>query len=395
MSENQISNRTKWSYCVGATGRDAAYALVSMYLMNYIQYTMELTVAQYAVISAVIIVCMVWDAINDPLMGMIIENSHLKRGKYRPWIITGAILNAIVIVILFSVRPQGWAFVAFFAVFYLLWGMTYTMNDISYWGMLPSLSSDPKVRDTLVTLMSVFICIGQFAVAGVVPMVVAGNAITAYRVVALIVALAFIAFQTITYLGVTENPRQDNKEAVTLKKMFQIFARNDQLIAAGVASLLFNMGSNLLILFGVSFFYFEFGYSEGGTLIFLFTVMYGLGTLFSQALYATIASKLSRRQILNICLVALTLILSGIYAISQNISGLENEVGKGTVTTEQALTQANAYIAEVQTSQTFMLRVGMVAVPLLVLIGAYLILKKKYYIDEAEYEEILEKLNKR
>jgi len=280
-------------------------------------------------------------------------------------------------------------------VFYLLWGMTYTMNDISYWGMLPSLSSDPKVRDTLVTLMSVFICIGQFAVAGVVPMVVAGNAITAYRVVALIVALAFIAFQTITYLGVTENPRQDNKEAVTLKKMFQIFARNDQLIAAGVASLLFNMGSNLLILFGVSFFYFEFGYSEGGTLIFLFTVMYGLGTLFSQALYATIASKLSRRQILNICLVALTLILSGIYAISQNISGLENEVGKGTVTTEQALTQANAYIAEVQTSQTFMLRVGMVAVPLLVLIGAYLILKKKYYIDEAEYEEILEKLNKR
>lgn len=47
--------------------------------------------------------------------------------------------------------------------------MTYTMNDIAYWGMLPSLSSDPKERDTLVTLMSVFICVGQFAVAGSCP----------------------------------------------------------------------------------------------------------------------------------------------------------------------------------------------------------------------------------
>jgi len=473
-----ISRKTKWSYCIGATGRDAAYALVSMYLMNYIQYTMELTVAQYAAISAAIVVCMIWDAINDPLMGMIIENSHLKRGKFKPWILTGAILNSIVIVILFSVRPQGWAFVAFFSFFYLAWGMTYTMNDISYWGMLPSLSSDPKVRDTLVTLMSVFICIGQFAVAGIVPTVIAGNAITAYRVVAMVVALGFILFQTITYLGVTESPRQETSESVTLKKMFQIFARNDQLVAAGIASLLFNMGTNLLILFGVNFFYFEFGYAEGGTLIFIFTVMYGLGTLFSQAMYSTIARKFKRRTILNICIVALlvgylmllgfgyvlpnniillnvigffifffqglynlvvivmlnntieydeykfgerhdsvisairsfsvklagalnqgvvalTLILSGIYAISQKVSGLENEVGKGILTSEDALIQANAYIAEVETTQTFMLRVGMVAVPLLVLTAAYIILKKKYHIDENEYETIVKELRER
>ena len=47
-----LDKRTKWSYCVGATGRDMAYALVSMYLITYIQYTMKLTVAQYGAISA-------------------------------------------------------------------------------------------------------------------------------------------------------------------------------------------------------------------------------------------------------------------------------------------------------------------------------------------------------
>ena len=74
----KMDKRTKWSYCVGATGRDAAYALVSMYLMTYVQYTMKLTVAQFFVISASIVACLIWDAVNDLLMGIIIENCHFK-----------------------------------------------------------------------------------------------------------------------------------------------------------------------------------------------------------------------------------------------------------------------------------------------------------------------------
>lgn len=108
-----LDNRTKWSYCIGATGRDAAYALVSMYLILYVQYTVKLTAAQFAVISGSMVACMIWDAINDPLMGIIIENSHLKWGKYKPWIFMGSVLNAIVIICLFTIRPTGWAFVFF------------------------------------------------------------------------------------------------------------------------------------------------------------------------------------------------------------------------------------------------------------------------------------------
>ena len=47
MENNKLDKRTKWSYCIGATERDMAYALVSMFLLTYIQYTMKLTVAQY------------------------------------------------------------------------------------------------------------------------------------------------------------------------------------------------------------------------------------------------------------------------------------------------------------------------------------------------------------
>ena len=193
MENNKLDKRTKWSYCIGATGRDMAYALISMFLLTYIQYTMKLTVAQYAVISAIMVVCLLWDAINDPMMGIIIENSHLKAGKFKPWIFIGVILNSLIIICLFTVRPEGWGFVAFFGVGYLLWGMTYTMNDIAYWGMLPSLTSDPGERNWLVTVQGIFICIGQFSVAGLLPDMVAGNAIMAYRTAAIVIAFCFIA----------------------------------------------------------------------------------------------------------------------------------------------------------------------------------------------------------
>ena len=226
---NKLEGRTKWCYSIGATGRDAAYAFVSMFLLNYIQYTMKLTTAQFATVGIIIVICMIWDAINDPLMGIIIENCHIKMGKYRPWILLGSILNAIVIVALFTLRPTGWAFVGFFGVGYLAWGMTYTMNDIAYWGMLPSLTSDSKERNLLVTLMGIFICIGQFSVAGVLPMITAGNAVNTYRIVALVVGLCFVGFQALTVIGVKEKKHasEENVDKLSLKDMFKIFARND------------------------------------------------------------------------------------------------------------------------------------------------------------------------
>lgn len=473
-----MDSKTKWSYCVGATGRDAAYTLVSMFLLTYVQYTFKLSVSQFAVISIAMVICMIWDAVNDLIMSTIIENCNFKSGKFRPFILVGAIMNAAVILAMFLIRPTGWAFVAFFCVTYLLWGMTYTVNDIAYWGMLPSLSSDPKQRDTLVTLMGIFVCIGQFLVAGIVPIVIAGNAVVAFRIIALIVAFAFIGFQLLTYFGVTENPRDEKAEAVSLKAMFNILKRNDQLINVGVAYILFCVGQQLLLLLAVNFFYFEFGYSRSGDLITIFTVMYGLGTLAAQFIYPLLTKKINRMQLIKLCIIvilagyicllgfgyvlpknivllniigffifltqglynlavivmvnntieydeyrfgtrhdsiisairsfasklsgalnqgaaSLILIISGIYAVSQNISNLEVEVGKGNITSAEALTLADGFTASVLKSQTFSLRVGMVFIPLIAMLVAYIIIKAKYKIDENEYLRLVNEIKKR
>lgn len=470
--KEKLDKRTKWTYCIGAVGRDAAYALISMFLLTYIQYTIGLSAAQYAAVTAIVTVCLVWDAINDPMMGIIIENRNMKSGKYRPWILLGAILNSVVIVLLFTVRLTGWNFVIFFGFCYLSWGMTFTMNDISYWGMLPSLSSDPKERNTLVTLMSIFVCIGQFSVAGIIPILAAGNAVGTYRWAAIVIAFAFLAFQLLTFFGVKERKRTEVREKVTLKKMFKIFLRNDQLVAIGIAFLLYNIGSGLLISFGMNFFYFEFGYGEGGGLITIFTVMYGLGTLLSQFLFPILTKRFSRKKLMTfmavmifigyglflafgyilprnvvlldaigllifLCqgftnmllivmlnntieydewrtgerhdsivsavrsfsvklasainqgIIALVLILSGIYGISGNVSALEVSKGLGEITSEEVLAQADEYISQATGSQLFALRLGMVVIPVVAILICNVITRKKYIIDEKKYDEIV------
>ncbi len=473
----QLTRRNKWCYTVGATGRDMAYALISMFLITYVQYTMDLTTAQYGAISAIIILCLIWDAFNDPMMGIIVENSHFKLGKYRPWILLGVVLNVIVIVLLFTVRLEGWGFVAFFGVSYLLWGMTFTMNDIAYWGMLPSLSSNPKERTTLVTLMSIFICIGQFSVAGALPIFVAGNAVNAYRVAALIISSCFLLFQLLTFFGVKERPRDKylSQAKLGLKDIFKIFKRNDQLIVMFIAALLYFVGCVLLIYFVINFFYFEFGYSGGG-LMTIFTVMFAIGTLLSQITFPTLTKHFTRKKLLRIMtwfivlgygvflafgyilpknvillditgvvlfycqgivnmliivmlnntieydeykhgerhdsvisavrsftaklssainqgIVALVLIISGIYSISTNISNLEIEAGKNLISKDEVMLQADSFINSAEGWQTFILRCGIVFIPVIVLCTCSILIRKKYIIDEAKYDEIVAELN--
>lgn len=153
--------------------------------------------------------------------------------------------------------------------------------------------------------MGIFVCIGQFLVAGIVPIVIAGNAVAAFRIIAVIVAIGFSAFQALTFWGVTENERSEENTEITMKSMLHILKRNDQLIVVGIAYILLCVGQQLLLLLAVNFFYFEFGYSQSGDLITLFTVMYGLGTLSAQFAYPILTNKWNRVQLLTGSIIAI------------------------------------------------------------------------------------------
>lgn len=78
------------------------------------------------------LVARIWDAFNDPMMGFVVDNTKTKWGKFRPWILIGAVVNSIILIFLFH-KPAGMTGTAdvclFFSDIYPL-GMSYTIIDI-------------------------------------------------------------------------------------------------------------------------------------------------------------------------------------------------------------------------------------------------------------------------
>ena len=312
VNEEKIFNRNKWCYSLGGIGRDMTYTLIATFLMVYIQYTMNLTIAQFSTISLLLVLGRVWDAINDPIMGAIIKNTKSRWGKFKPWIIIGAVLTAIVIVILFNVRTfTGWNFVIFFAVSYFIWEITFTMNDISYWSMLASLSTDAKKRNKITTLAVVFAGVGAFAANAIIALA-SGDMVRFYGGVSIGIAFALVACQTLTVLGVKEDEKtiaENNakEENVSFKDMILTIKNNDQLLWVTLAMFLYNIGSSLLgstLAYNMIYLEINYGGIEGTLLV----LCLGVSSIMLQSFYASLANKFKRSKLL---IYSLSLTLAG------------------------------------------------------------------------------------
>ena len=338
----KVNSRNKWSLSIGCVGRDLCYTLVSLFLLTYLQFTGLFNTSQFLVLSVIIVICRVWDAINDPMMGTIITNTKTRFGKYRPWLLIGAILNSVTLILMFTVRMEsGWGNVAFIGIMYLLWGMTFTMNDISYWDLLPALTSDKKERDNLTTLVAVFASVGAFAAGGLVPILTPGNMVVAYRWISIISALVFLGCQLLVFFGVHDNPQdkfmldkeevmgEEIDEKVTLKGMVKILFNNKQLLVMAVVVFLYSLGSAILNAFGQNFFYFKFGYLvsdagglSGGTMMTIFTVIYALGTIISQAVYPSLAGKFKRDILVKYSMILIVAGYTIFFFVANLLSGM-------------------------------------------------------------------------
>lgn len=305
--------RNKWIYSIGGVGRDLAYSLYTYFLLTFILYTKDVTDGQFAAISIIMVICRIWDGINDPIMGGIIENTHSKYGKFKPWILIGAITNAIVLVLIFSLPLKGTAFVIAFTFLYLIWDITYTMNDIGYWSMLPSLTSEPRERDVITSMSNLFSGLGTILANGLIPILTVGklaignSAVTGYKVVSMVIALVFIGCQSFVCAGVKEKPLKpaQNEEKTGFKQMVKIILNNKQVLWTAVILLFVNMSGALLTAFGTNYIYLSYGYE--GSFTTLFVVFYGAASGISFVIYPMLTKKLKRIQIVRMSF-ALTIV---------------------------------------------------------------------------------------
>lgn len=307
MDEKKTLKKNLWMFSLGTTGRDMVYNLVTNFLLTYILFTKGLTGSQLAAITAIMVIARVFDALNDPIMGNIIESTHTRWGKFKPWLVIGIILTAVVVIMVFSTSLTGWNFVILFGVFYFAYSIAYTMHDISYWGMVPALSSDAGARDQITSRATLCAGIGGTLASIVIPMVTTGNgtiggsANVAYSVVAIAVSIIAPLFLCFTLFGAKERRETEKpvKSAGGLKHILQTIKSNDQLRWIAIIFLIQQIGNGLIVGgIGSTYIYIQYGY-EGG-LYSLFTTVGMSATAFLMIFYPAISRKINRKSLMNV-----------------------------------------------------------------------------------------------
>lgn len=287
---------------LGTVGRDMTYQLFTNFILTYVLFTRQLTAAQLGAITAIMVGARVFDALNDPIMGNIIDRTRTRWGKFKPWLVIGIVTTSLVIYAAFNTKLQGWDFIWFFGVIYFLYSITYTMHDISYWGMLPSLGTDAHMRDQITSRTNLFAGIGGTLASMLIPMftvgamAIGGNTQYAYGRVALIACILAPLFLCFTIFGVREN-RDYEKEPVppvSFKKIVSVLKGNDQLLWIALIFLLQEVGQNICLNgLGSTYIYFEYGYD--GSLWTLFTTFGMIPTAFLMIFYPVISKKINRK----------------------------------------------------------------------------------------------------
>ena len=291
--------RNRYCFGLGTLGRDGVYTLISMYFLTYLTEVVGLGNVQLAIIGALMVAFRVFDALNDPIMGTVVDNTQSRWGKFKPWIVFGALASGALTILLFSdLGLEGGWYIAFIAVVYLLWGMAYTTNDISYWSLMPAISKDQKVREGIGAIARICANVGMFAVVVLYTMVpdLFGMAPrTSYFVFAIILVAVMWIFQAFTVFGVKEERLEiKSREKTSLGGMIKALVKNDQLMVTAIAMALFMIGYCTTTSFGV--YYFKYAYKDEGTYM-IFAAVLGVAQLTALSLFPLFSKKFTRKQL--------------------------------------------------------------------------------------------------
>ena len=314
----KLTSREKYSYGIGAYGKDLACGIVYTFLMIYFT---DVVGINPAFVGTLFLMARLWDAINDPIMGMIVDNTRSRFGKFRPWIFIGTILNSVVLFLLFR-KPdlEGTSLYLYYSVMYILWGMTYTIMDIPYWSMIPTLATTKEDREKISVVPRIFASLGGLTVTtfgiALVNKLGNGNQIKGFEYFALGIIIIFIISTIVTCINVKEKTQvQVNNEKVNIKQAFNILKQNDQLLVFIGIVLAYNLAMQLAG--GAAIYYFK--YVAGKESLFSVYSFFKVAEIGGLMLFPVVTRKIGRQQVFRMATILpmfglITLFISGLIA---------------------------------------------------------------------------------
>lgn len=294
MSENV---RQKIGYGIGAMGKDVVYAFVSGFILYYYNTVLGISGTFTGVMM---MVARVFDAFNDPLMGVVVEKTNTRMGKFRPWILTGTVTNALILYGMFAMprSVQGTAMLVYASAAYVLWGVTYTLMDIPFWSMIPAITKAGRERESLSVIGRTCAAVG-YAVPTVLTMLlvvrIGSDEREGFALFAAAVAVVFIVTELVCVFLIREK-QPVRTETPSVRDMFSALVHNDQAMVVVVGIIVFNASLYLTTQLAVYFFKYDMGNSD---LFSLFGTVGGVGQILSMASLPILRKRWTGKTILS------------------------------------------------------------------------------------------------
>ncbi|MCK5128800.1 MAG: MFS transporter [Clostridiales bacterium] len=291
----KVALKTKIGFGIGDLGFNIGVQATALVLIKF--YTDTLLIGA-GIAGIVVLVSKIIDAITDPAMGIIADRTKSKWGKFRPYLLYGAIPFGLSFFLLLN-APMAWALnlrIVYAFVTYIFFSVMLTITNVPYQSLLPVLTSNSDERISLSSFRSIGGIIGVlFAAVAIVSMVDifgAGDTATGYRITAAIFG-AVIALTTLICFATTKEKYTAKKDVkITVKQSFKLLFGSKPFVVLTISVLIIMIAVNTLA--ATIFFYFEYYLMDAG----LGTIGFGaafVAAILSMPLMAKIAKKKSNR----------------------------------------------------------------------------------------------------
>ena len=266
------------AYACGNLGQAAFYNAMSTYFIVYVTSCLfsgvdkALAAKLIGVITSLVVIIRIAEIFVDPLLGNLVDNTNTKWGRFRPWQFFGGLISAVLLAVVFSgmfglVNVNSTLFIVVFVITFIVLDVFYSLRDISYWGMIPALSSDSHERSTYTALGSFTGSIGGNAITIlVIPVVTYFSWVftgenaehqSGWTAFGIIVALLGLITAWTVAFGTKESTSALRAKAQKNGNPFEAFKalfQNDQLLWVALSYLLYTIANG----------------ATGGVLLFLF-----------------------------------------------------------------------------------------------------------------------------
>lgn len=330
--KNRIWQRI--AYACGTFGHDVFYAMIGTYFMIFVTSNLfnsdNPTNDAYmiGIVTTIILVLRIAELFVDPFIGNIIDKTKTRWGRFKPWVLGGAVIAAVTLAMLFTdfgglTVSNPTLYLVIFAVVYFIMDIFYSAKDVAIWSMIPALSFDSHEREVTATIARIGSVFGaQMVTVIVMPVVLyfsinqnggAGDPTGWFAFACIGGGIATLG-AIILGLGTHEqdNALRENKEETSAKDVLKVLTKNDQLLWMAIAYLVYGIGINIVNNFNLYYFIYVIGDATKFSILGVINTVIGL---LAVAAFPILTTKFSRRKLFFSSIAVMTAALV-LYAMS-------------------------------------------------------------------------------